>query len=416
MKRFLTVIVLVSAFIFADDVVYKQNPIQNTFLLIIDKSGSMSGTALEQAKIGAKHFVGRMKKNDQAGLVSFSSEINEDEAITTNRSSLKMSINRLQAGGSTQLYDALASGVKNLVHSNGTRIIIYLTDGFDSGSNYSLAHVRSMFQGENIYVYGIGLGPKVATTALREISQATGGDFMIVDNNEKLKNIYARTIDSYYASHHKHKTTKGALLVTSIPRKKVVQIDNKNSGSTPLKLTDLNPGTYKVNVYFDYDKVWKKDITIKSGHTTMVKAKAKDADKNLWFISKPHNANVFINGNYVGRTSTNIANTKKFKPKKVMKDPDELSYVGIKPGKYTFEVIGFPDFDYGPEQKVKFEYIVDKDEVFFIDIFKNRVTIGKNEISGIQRKTFFDLMDDSGDLKLNESESEDMFKSVIDEF
>ena len=49
------------------------------------------------------------------------------------------------------------------------------------------------------------------------------------------------------------------------------------------------------------------------------------------------------------------------------------------------------------EQKVEFKYLIEKDDVIFVDIFKNRVISVKHELSGVQRETSFDLMggDDS---------------------
>ena len=141
-----------SVVLFSQDVKYKQIPQKNIFLLIIDKSGSMSGSAMSDAKTGAKYFISQLKKDDKAGLISFSNSISEEVPITSNRSSLRAGISGLSPGGGTQLYDALASGVKTLISSSGTRIIVYLTDGYDTGSNFSLSNVGSMFLVENIFL------------------------------------------------------------------------------------------------------------------------------------------------------------------------------------------------------------------------------------------------------------------------
>ncbi len=391
---------LVISIAFSQNVDYKQIPQKNNFQLIIDKSGSMSGAAILDAKAGAKYFVSKMKNNDAAGVIAFSSSIEDVVSFTSHKSSLNSGIASISVGGATHLYDALATGVKTLSGSDGARIIVYLTDGHDTGSNFSLSNVGSMFMGERIYVYGIGLGSSINVQALSKISKATGGDFMVARNSSELNNIYEKVLSAYYASHQKNKSSQGELIVKSIPSSKSVQIDGKNVGLTPLKLTDLAPGNYAATVNFSQDRTWSKEIQIKAGHSATVQAKRKDADKIIWIISKPHNANIFIDGEYIGRTTQELVNTKKRNwVKKVKKNPQQLKLAGIKPGRYKFEVIGFPDFDYGPEQKVTFDYLIDGDDVLFIDIFKNQITSTQKNFSGKQRRTSFDEMGGSDDLK-----------------
>ncbi|MDP7527552.1 MAG: VWA domain-containing protein [Candidatus Marinimicrobia bacterium] len=412
LRKFILFMVL-HLLVFSQEVKYKQIPAENNFLLVVDKSGSMSGSALGDAKIGLTHFISKMKTDDQAGLISFSSGVNVDVEITSNKSSFSPEINRLSAGGGTQLYDALASTVKEFSNSNGSRIVVYLTDGHDSGSNFSISHIESLFQGENIFLYGIGLG-SVNVGVLQAISDKTGGEFLTVNrvSSKELKNIYANVLNAYYNRHNKRKSSSGTLIVKSIPKGKVVQINGENQGVTPAKITGLAPGTYTIDVYFDHGKLWNRDIEVKSGHSATIKAKEKDADKILWIVSKLHNATVFIDGEYVGKTSNEIVNTKKRKwYKSVKKNIKELKVTGIKPGRYTIEVIGFPDFDYGPEQKVVFEYNVTDDDVLSVDQFRNKIKSMHSEFSGKQRQTSFDIMDDnqsSSENKSNEKE-EDIF-------
>ena len=390
---------LVISIAFSQNVDYKQIPQKNNFQLIIDKSGSMSGAAILDAKTGAKYFVSKMKNNDAAGVIAFSSSIEDVVSFTSHKARLNSGIASISIGGATHLYDALATGVKTLSGSDGARIIVYLTDGHDTGSNFSLSNVGSMFMGESIYVYGIGLGPSINVQALSKISKATGGEFMVARNSSELNNIYVKVLNAYYASHHKNKSSQGELIVKSIPSSKSVQIDGKNVGLTPVKLTDLAPGNYAATVNFSQDRTWSKEIQIKAGHSATVQAKRKDADKIIWIISKPHNANIFIDGEYIGRTTQELVNTNKRSwVKKVKKNPQQLKLTGIRPGRYNFEAIGFPDFDYGPEQKVTFDYLVEDDDVFFVDIFNNRVTSAKMKFTGKQRKTSFDEMSDGDEL------------------
>lgn len=378
----------------SQNVTYDHISQKNTFILIIDKSGSMSGSAIKDTKIGALNFVSQMRKGDNAALITFSDDISVNVPITSNHSELKRGINSISTGGSTKLYDALAVGAKQLITDSDRRIIVYLTDGKDNGSNFGVRNLESMFQGENIFIYGIGVG-NVDVNSLQNISDITGGKFHTVSSNNtgKLSSIYSDVLTSFYTNHTKNVTKKGALIVKSIPVGKVVRMNGKNAGVTPLKVSNLSPGEKNVEVYFDNDKIWKKEIEIKGGYTASVRAREKDALKNLWVISKPHGASVFIDGEYVGYTSNEIVRTDKWRwHKKVMTNEKELKIIGIKPGIHKIEVIGFPDFDYGPDQKMSIDYLFEDDDILSMDIFKNKVKNKKGKtLSGKQRADIFDF-------------------------
>ena len=249
-----------------------------------------------------------------------------------------------------------------------------------------------MFQGEDIYAYGIGVG-NVDTDLLRKVNEATGGSFLTVSasNTTILETIYSDVLLSFYNNYTNKITSNGALIVKSRPEGKIVKINGKNAGITPLKLTNLPPGEIDVVVHFDSDKVWNQIVLIKGGYTALVNSREKDALKNLWIISKPHGASIFINGEYVGYTSNEIVDEKKRKwYKKVITNPKELKVVALKPGIYKIEIIGFPDFDYGPDQKVVVDYLLEDDDIICINIFSN-ILINKTgkEISGEPRADIF---------------------------
>ncbi|MBC8487291.1 MAG: VWA domain-containing protein [Bacteroidetes bacterium] len=367
---------------------------ENTFILVIDRSGSMSGNAIQDTKTGSLHFISRMRKDDKACLITFSDNISVNVPITSDRGEIIRGVKSISASGGTKLYDALAMGVKQFFDDSGRRIIVYLTDGRDNGSNFSLDNMQSMFQGENIFVYGIGIGD-VDNSSLSKISKVTGGNYHTIskNNTHKLSTIYFDVLSAFYTNHTNKITSHGALIVNSIPKGKIVRINGENSGMTPIKVTNLQPGQVSVEVYFENDKIWKENIEIKGGFTASVRAREIDALKNLWIISKPHGASVFIDGEYVGYTSNEIVNLKKRKwHKNVVKNPKELKVVGLKPDLHKIEIIGFPDFDYGPEQKVVVDYLLEGDDIIFIDIFKNVIKNKSGKVTpGKQRKDVFEF-------------------------
>ena len=367
----------------AQFVEYSPLPKSNSFVIILDKSGSMSGEAIDNAKKAARGFVSALKTDDRVGLVAFSHEIDIAVPITTSRSELRNGISRIVVGGATKLYDALAVGWKLLHTESSKKIIVYLTDGRDTGSNFSSANLKSMFQGSNIYVYGIGLGEDLDQYNLSDISRVTGGSFHSIgkSNSHELGTIYSAVLSSFYQSSPSQSVqTRGSLIIRSIPAGVPVVLDGTLRGNTPLKLDSVEPGDVHISVRFGQDRLWEQTVEVKQGYLAMVKAREADALKNLWIISKPHGATVFVDGEYVGITSREIINTKKRKwAKKAMSSIETLKVVGLTKGQHHIEVIGLPDFDYGPEQKMAINYFLMGDETLSFEIFRNVVTRGSGE-------------------------------------
>jgi uncharacterized protein YegL len=384
--------VLLPVLVLSLDVQYKELSVKNSFVLVVDKSGSMSGSAIEAVKFSAEKFTQKVNKQDEVGLITFNEAVQILFAPTSNMTSIANSISNINVSGGTHLYDAIATGIKQLSGSSGRKILIYLTDGRDTGSNFSSQNLETMCIGENVLVYGIGIGD-VDISTLKGISGATGGGYYTIPTSDtaKLKSIYSDVLNSYYTDRKNQLT--GELVIKSSPNKQIVRVNNENVGITPLKLTQLSPGEIEVEILFGNDRSWKKTVLIKEHSTAFLKAKEKDASKNLWIISRPHGASVFIDGDFVGYTGIEVFSTKKRKWfKQVTKSSSALKISGITPGLHQIEIVGFPDFDYGPDQKADFQYQLKTDDVISVDIIRNKLLNSKNEtVSGNQRPNIFDF-------------------------
>jgi uncharacterized protein YegL len=384
--------VLLPVLVLSLDVQYKELSVKNSFVLVVDKSGSMSGSAIEAVKFGAKKFTQRVNKQDEVGLITFNEAVQIILTPTSNMTSIANSISNINVSGGTHLYDAIATGIKQLSGSGRRKILIYLTDGRDTGSNFSSQNLEAMCIGENVLVYGIGIGD-VDISTLKGISGATGGGYYTIpiSDTAKLKSIYSDVLNSYYTDRKNQLT--GELVIKSSPNKQIVRVNNENVGITPLKLSQLSPGEIEVEVLFANDRSWKRPVLIKEHSTAYVKAKENDASKNLWIISRPHGASVFLDGDFVGYTGIEVFSTKKRRWfKQVSKSSSALKISGITPGVHQIEIVGFPDFDYGPEQKTEFQYQLKKDDVISVDIIRNKLINSKNEtVIGKQRPDVFDF-------------------------
>jgi VWFA-related protein len=143
--------------LFANDI----QPI--TVVMLLDHSGSMvPNFALEER--AAEAFVREMGPKDKARIGSFSKSVQVDPPeFTSDRDALmKILQNNLQGEGPTPLWNAVNTGIDDLLLEEGRRVVLVFTDGVDAPMNFSnhnksLKDVMKRAAQENVMVYAIGL-------------------------------------------------------------------------------------------------------------------------------------------------------------------------------------------------------------------------------------------------------------------
>lgn len=117
-----------------------QNNIPLDVVLVMDTSGSMRGSAIENAKTAANNFVDKLlpkNKNVNIGIVSFAEKGEIKSDLTNNVTALKNAINGLKAGGGTYTQQGLekaASILKN-APANHKKVMVVVGDGEPTYAN-----------------------------------------------------------------------------------------------------------------------------------------------------------------------------------------------------------------------------------------------------------------------------------------
>lgn len=138
-------------------------------VLVLDRSGSMTGAPLANMKTGADTFIdiideatdgsqdGTIGSGSRIGIVSFSDTAAADTQLITSVAALKSAVNGLNAGGSTNHADAFAKAVQLFepASPNG-RVIVMFTDG-KTTSGVPPAPVAAAARASGIIIYCIGL-------------------------------------------------------------------------------------------------------------------------------------------------------------------------------------------------------------------------------------------------------------------
>lgn len=138
-------------------------------VLVLDRSGSMTGSPLANLKLGANTFIdlideatdstkdGQIGSGSRMGVVSFSSTAVANTQLITSVDALKTAVDGLSAGGSTNHADAFAKAIQLFdPASSNAKVMVMFTDG-NTTIGAPPAPVAAAARAQGIIIYCIGL-------------------------------------------------------------------------------------------------------------------------------------------------------------------------------------------------------------------------------------------------------------------
>jgi Ca-activated chloride channel family protein len=168
----------------------QQQVIDKIFTYIIDVSGSMSGEKILQAKEAARYCIEHLNAGDKFNIIKFNSSATRfrNQPIDATMANIQLGldwIDALQAGGGTNLGEALLSGLDQNMGSETSNIFIFLTDGRGSINfdEVKAANTKNV----SIFVFGIGQG--VDEITLRRIAADNNGIAEFLGNDQVANRI-----------------------------------------------------------------------------------------------------------------------------------------------------------------------------------------------------------------------------------
>ncbi len=161
-------------------------------VLVLDRSGSMSGTPNLELEKAASAFVDRLAPIDFGEIINFASSYSVSVPFTTDKIKLKAGIAGRQADGGTALYDALYQGIGDAASRKGRIAVIAMTDGENtSGKIGNVSEVIQLAKKGNIPLFMIGLGND-NRSIMEQLASETGGLYLYAPNPTDLDGVYNR--------------------------------------------------------------------------------------------------------------------------------------------------------------------------------------------------------------------------------
>src|SRR6516225_1380751 len=214
--------------------IFKREDIPVSMGLVIDNSGSMRDKR-PRVNEAALTLVQNSNPQDEAFVVNFNDDfyLDLDKDFSSNIPELKEALERIDARGSTALYDAIIGSLDHLKKgSKEKKVLLIVTDGEDNTSCNSLEKTIKEIQKTDTVIYTIGLlgqeskkSAKTAKRALISIAQASGGIAFFPENVEDVHAICEQVAGdirhqytlAYYPSNTAKDGTFRAVRVDVIP-------------------------------------------------------------------------------------------------------------------------------------------------------------------------------------------------------
>ena len=171
--------------------------------IVLDRSGSMSGSKLEQAKQAAALLVDELDRDDVLSIVLYESEIQVVRSaarVGDQHREIKRLIERIETGGSTALYGGVEEGSRQLrefLSKERINRVMLLSDGIANvgpSDNREIAALGTRIAREGMSVTTIGLGSDYNETLMTALAEASDANYYYVADVEKLPQVFEKEL------------------------------------------------------------------------------------------------------------------------------------------------------------------------------------------------------------------------------
>jgi Ca-activated chloride channel family protein len=200
--------------------------------LLLDVTGSMEET-LPVLKRAALQLLEQLRADDEVAVFVFSDRMRMASDFSPDRKATATAIRRLQSGGKTALFDALARTAQKLATRKGKKALIAFTDGNDNSSVLTIGSAVKRAKREAIQLYTIAQGDALRSgklmDTLEEVSRGTGGRSFKVKKPAEMEEVFgeiARDLRSSYLLGYAPKPGSGEWrpIQVTVPGRKEVAV------------------------------------------------------------------------------------------------------------------------------------------------------------------------------------------------
>ena len=182
-----------------NDASSSQQSTARELLLVIDTSGSMHGTSLDQAKRALALALDGLRPTDRFNVIQFNSETSalfqgSVLASNTNVATAKRYVTSLNANGGTEMHAAIQSALSTPINETHLRQIIFVTDGSVGNEDALFKLIEAQLGNARLFTVGIGSAPN--SWFMRKAAEVGRGTYTFIsalhEVSEKMERLFRK--------------------------------------------------------------------------------------------------------------------------------------------------------------------------------------------------------------------------------
>ena len=173
-----------------DDKSFGSQPLAREVIYVIDTSGSMGGTSIEQAKQALLMALEQLRVHDRFNVIQFNSTtqnlfVSPQMASDANIATAQQYVQNLVANGGTEMAPALKQALQDQQDNTAIRQVVFLTDGSVGNESTLFNLIHQNLGNSRLFTVGIGSAPN--HYFMRKAAQFGRGSFTYIGKVSEVK-------------------------------------------------------------------------------------------------------------------------------------------------------------------------------------------------------------------------------------
>ncbi len=173
-----------------------------TYALLVDSSASMS-RRLDLVQRTAGLLYEYMTPLDRTVIAPFARNLLSLTGPTDDRQTVAEAIRAIRSSGGTAILDSLLQLAHGFPESEGRRVVILITDGYDENSVSTIDEVITAVKAARLTVYAVGIGGVAGVSlkgekVLRRLATETGGRVFLPSTESQLEVVHTALVEEVH--------------------------------------------------------------------------------------------------------------------------------------------------------------------------------------------------------------------------